>query len=55
MPKKMFPTWPGKVDKNFQDRTKILSTIVENFYPRIKVFGGTIFLDRSPGISMVAS
>ena len=34
---------PGWADKNFQDRTKIFSTIVEKFYPRIKIFGGQFF------------
>ena len=31
------------VDKNFQGRTKIFKTIAENFCPRIKFLGGTIF------------
>jgi len=31
------------VDKNFQGRTKVFNTIAEKFYPRIKIFGETIF------------
>ena len=46
MPRKMLQTWPGQADKNFQGRTKIFSTVAENFYPRIKIFGGKFFLDR---------
>ena len=41
-------TLPDMADKNFQGRTKIFSTIVENFYPRIKIFGGTIFFLIGP-------
>ena len=33
-----------QADKNFQlGRTKIFNAITENFCPRIKIFGGTIF------------
>ena len=35
---KMLLTWPDQVDKNFQGRTNIISTIAENFYHRIKIF-----------------
>ena len=43
MPRKTLQTWPGQADKNFQGRTKNFNTIAENFYPRIKIFGGTVF------------
>ena len=33
--------WPG--GQNFLGRTKIFDIIAENFCPRIKIFGGTIF------------
>ena len=33
--------WPG--GQKFQGRTKIFNTIAEKFYPRIKIFKGTIF------------
>ena len=42
-PRKMLQTWPGWADKNFQGGTKIFSTIVEKFYPKIKIFRGAIF------------
>ena len=42
-PRKRCQTWPGQVDKNSQGRTKIFNIIAENFCPRIKIFGGTIF------------
>ena len=32
------PDMPGWVDKNFQG--EFFSTIIEKFYPRIKIFGG---------------
>ena len=41
--RKRCQTWPGQADKNFQGRTKIFNIIAENFCPRIKIFGGTIF------------
>jgi len=44
---KCFQTWPGQADKSFQGRTKIFNTIAEKFYPRIKIFGGQFFLDRT--------
>ena len=43
MPRKTMPNMAGWADKFFQGRTKIFSTIAENFYPRIKFFGRTIF------------
>ena len=43
MPRKTLQTWPGQADKNFQGRTKIFSTVAENFYPRIKFSGGQFF------------
>ena len=47
MLRKLFQTWPGWADKNFQGGTNFFSTIVEKFYPRIKIFGGdNFFLDR---------
>ena len=33
--------WPG--GQNFSGWDKFFSTIVEKFYPTIKIFGGTIF------------
>ena len=45
----MLQTWPGWADKNFQGGTKKFSTIVEKFYPRIKIFWGTIFFLTVPG------
>ena len=47
MPRKMFQTWPGWADKSFQGGTNFFSTVVEKFYPRIKVLGGKFFLDRT--------
>ena len=43
MLKKTLPdmVWLGR--QKFQGRTIFLNTIAENFYPRIKIFGGTIF------------
>ena len=43
MLRKLFQTWPGWADKNFQGGTNFFSTIVEKFYPRIKIFRGIIF------------
>jgi len=42
-PRKTLPDMAGQADKNFQGRTKIFNAIAEIFYPRIKIFGGTIF------------
>ena len=39
---------PGWADKNFQGGTKIFSTIVQKFYPSMKIFGGTIFFLTVP-------
>ena len=46
-PWKMLPdmAWPG--GQKFSGRTKTFNTIAEKFYPRIKIFGGTFFLDSS--------
>ena len=42
-PRKTIPNMAGWADKIFQGRTKIFNTIAEKFYPRIKIFGRTIF------------
>ena len=41
----------SQVDKNFQGRTKIFNAIAENFCPRIKIFGRTIFFLTGHGTS----
>ena len=43
MQRKMLSDISGQADKNFQGRTKIFNTVAEKFYPRIKIFEGTIF------------
>ena len=48
MLRKYCQTWFGQADKIFQGRTKIFNTIAEKFYPRIKIFGGTIFFLTGP-------
>ena len=47
-PRKTLPNMAGWADKNFQGRTKIFNKIAENFYPRIKNFGRTIFFLTVP-------
>ena len=37
------PNMAGWADKIFQGGTKIFITIAEKFYPKIKIFGRTIF------------
>ena len=46
--RKTIPNMAGWADKIFQGRTKIFNTITENFYPRIKFFGRTIFFLTEP-------
>ena len=38
--------WPG--GQKFQGRTKIFNTVAEKFYPRMKIFEGTIFFLTDP-------
>ena len=47
-PRKTMPNMAGWADKIFQGRTKIFNTIAEKFYPRIKIFGRTIFFLTGP-------
>ena len=43
--------WLG--GQKFSGGTKIFSTIVEKFYPRIKIFGGTIFFLTGPQLPKI--
>ena len=49
MPRKTLPdmAWPGG-QKFSGYRTENFKTIAEKFYPRIKIFGGTVFFLTVP-------